>query len=131
MSETSADIRVWKEVFKVLAETVPAQIFTFDPDGTIDYFNRRWFEYTGLTREQSIDAALRRSVSHPEDLEKALAKLEEALSKGEPFQCKFRLRNVASADYRWHLEQVLPVRDLDGHLIKWICIMTDIHDEIE
>jgi PAS domain S-box-containing protein len=131
MLEESSDIRVWKEVFKVLAETVPAQIFTFDPDGTIDYFNQRWFEYTGLTREQSIDAALRRSVSHPDDLEKALAKLEEALAKGEPFRCKFRLRNIASADYRWHLEQVLPVRDLNGHLIKWICVMTDIHDEME
>jgi PAS domain S-box-containing protein len=131
MSEEFSDIRVWKEVFKVLAETVPAQIFTFDPDGTIDYFNQRWFEYTGLTREQSIDAALRRSISHPEDLEKELAKLEEALLKGQPFRCKFRLRNVAGADYRWHLEQVLPVRDLDGNLIKWICVITDIHDEIE
>ena len=131
MSEGTAESLIWKGAFAALAEAVPAQIFTFDPDGTIDYFNQRWFEYTGLTREQSVDAPLRRSVSHPDDIEKSLAKLEEALLKGEPFRCRFRMRNVSSSDYRWHLEQVLPVRNQDGQLVKWICMMTDIHDEIE
>jgi PAS domain S-box-containing protein len=111
-----------------MADAMPQIIWTALPDGRADYFNQRWFEYTGLTFQQSENKGWL-SMVHPDDLQNCINGWDKAVRTGEPFQVEFRLKRATQSACRWHLGRALPVRSLEGRLVRWVGTCTDIHDQ--
>jgi diguanylate cyclase (GGDEF)-like protein/PAS domain S-box-containing protein len=114
--------------FRTLAEALPEMIWTANPDGTDDFFSGKWFEYTGLTLEQSLGAGWTVAI-HPDDVAPCMAKWKIALRTGEPSDVEYRFRRAADGVYRWFLGRANPIRDANGEIIKWFGTCTDIEDQ--
>lgn len=112
--------------FKVLADTMPQMVWATPPDGLPDYFNARWYEFTGASLG-STEGANWTSVFHPDDQPRSWAAWNDAVTTGEPYEIEYRLRNL-DGDYRWVLGRALPMRDSHGKITRWFGTCTDIHD---
>ncbi|HEX8140623.1 MAG TPA: ATP-binding protein [Pyrinomonadaceae bacterium] len=117
-----------EERYRSLADAMPAIVWTADADGSLDYYNRRWFEYTGLTPEQSLGWGWQ-PVLHPEDTERCLRRWARCVQTGEKYEIEYRFRRASDATYRWHLGRALPMRDEAGQVVRWFGTSTDIHDQ--
>lgn len=113
--------------FRLLADTMPQMVWSTRPDGFHDYYNARWYEFTGMPAG-STDGEGWNDMFHPEDQERAWARWRHSLETGEPYEIEYRLRH-ASGDYRWTLGRALPMRDAEGRIIRWFGTCTDIHDQ--
>jgi PAS domain S-box-containing protein len=112
---------------RVLIETIPALAWTSLADGSHDFVNRRWLEYTGISLEQ-MQCSEMTTPFHPEDIDEHLEKWRSALATGETFENEARVRRAADGEYRWFLIRGLPLRDERGNIVKWYGTMTDIED---
>jgi PAS domain S-box-containing protein len=121
------EIRAKEAKFRFLAESVPQIVWTSMPDGWLDYFNQRWFDYTGLTLEQSQGWGWESAV-HPDDFQTYTRARRRALQSGDDYQVEYRFKRVSDGAYRWHLARALPLRDDQGQILKWFGTCTDIHD---
>jgi PAS domain S-box-containing protein len=113
--------------FRQLAEALPQLVWTCRPDGTDEYLNRQWCDYTGTTLEE-VNAGLFTEVVHPDDYKPTLEKWSRSLATGEPFETEYRLRRASDGEYRWFLARALPLRNGDGEIVRWVGACTDIHD---
>ena len=113
--------------FRAVADNIPQMAWMAKPDGRRVWFNRRWYDYTGLTPEEARDWGWRRA-HHPEFLEGALARMGRAWEAGEPWEDTFPLRG-ADGDYRWFLTQAAPVRDAQGRVALWFGTNTDVTEQ--
>jgi PAS domain S-box-containing protein len=111
--------------FAILAESLPQLVWTTDPDGYHDYFNRRWYEFTGLDPDRSMGEGWT-AIIHPDDIGRVLESWSHALSTGSPYEVEYRLRS-AQQDYCWVLGRALPIRDLTGRIVRWFGTCTDIN----
>ncbi|CAN5778547.1 hypothetical protein BH11GEM2_BH11GEM2_30400 [soil metagenome] len=116
--------------YRTLAEAIPQIVWTANPDGWLDFYNQRWFDYTGLTLEQTQGWGWE-PVLHSDDLENCVNRWTHAFSTGEPYETEYRFKRAADGEYRWHLGRALPVRDAGGAIVKWFGTCTDIHDQKE
>lgn len=107
-------------------DTVPQMIWSTRPDGHHDFFNARWYEFTGLPHG-STDGDAWLNVFHPEDQPRAEDIWRRCLASGEPYEIEYRLRH-SSGEYRWVLGRALPLRDSDGTIERWMGTCTDIDD---
>ena len=112
--------------FKVMMATMPQMAWTNTPDGEINFFNKLWYEYTGLTFEQSKGWGWTVSV-HPDDLAEASKKYQAALETGAEGEFEARKKRFDGA-FRWHLIRMQPVKSEDGVIQLWVGTATDIHD---
>lgn len=112
--------------FRTLADAFPHMVWSTLPDGFHDYYNSRWYEFTGVP-EGSTDGEAWNGMFHPEDQERAWARWRHSLATGEPYEIEYRLRH-RSGQYRWVLGRALPMHDEDGNIIRWMGTCTDIHD---
>jgi PAS domain S-box-containing protein len=110
-------------------ETIPAMAWIAGPDGALQFLNRRWVEYTGLSQLEKMGKAeeVTKLVIHPEDLDRSLRRLGASLASGEPFEEEMRFRRT-DGEYRWFLTRVVPLRDKRGKVAKWYGAATDIQD---
>src|SRR5260370_32888967 len=116
-------IRQSEKQLRDVIETIPAMACTALPDGSTEFLNRRYVEYTGLTAK---DAGLhRQNAVHAEDIEGHINKWQGSLPTGKPFENEVRLRR-ADGQYRWLLVQGVPQRDEQGKILKWFGTLTDI-----
>jgi diguanylate cyclase (GGDEF)-like protein/PAS domain S-box-containing protein len=113
--------------FQTMAEAVPEILWTADPTGADDFFNRRCFDYTGMTFEQLRGAGWT-VIVHPDDLPVCAEKWESALRTGESYDVQYRLRGK-DGTYRWFLCRANPIRDSKGEIVKWFGTCTDIEDQ--
>lgn len=113
--------------FRELADAMPQIVFTTRPDGVTDYFNRKWYEMTGLPAG-STDDAVWSSRLHPEDHDRTLKQWYGSVRTGEPYQIEYRFNFPEHGGYRWHLGRALPVRNAAGEIVRWYGTCTDIHD---
>ncbi|MGA8036814.1 MAG: PAS domain-containing protein [Candidatus Acidiferrales bacterium] len=111
---------------RMIIDTVPAQIWTETPDGVVDYVNRRWIDYTGMTLDQAMGSGWNRMV-HPDDLERVLKTWRKLVAEGKPREIESRLRR-SDGEYRWFLSRVCPLMNRSGHIVGWYGTDTDIHD---
>jgi PAS domain S-box-containing protein len=118
-----------EERYRSLADAMPQIVWTARPDGYLDYYNRRWFEYTGLTEEESFAAEGWRGVLHPDDVEVCRERWYMSIRTGEEFKSELRFRRAADNSYRWHLGRALPMRDAEARILKWFGTSTDIDDQ--
>ncbi|MCU1347964.1 MAG: Two-component hybrid sensor and regulator [Acidobacteria bacterium] len=109
-----------------LANAMPQIVWTARADGRIDFFNDRWYEYTG--RQRGADDVETSSVLAPEEYESVVAKWQEAVRTGQPYDLEARYRSAAG-DYRWFLARAVPVRDAGGNVIRWYGTSTDIDEQ--
>ncbi|HEX8342659.1 MAG TPA: PAS domain S-box protein [Tepidisphaeraceae bacterium] len=114
--------------FRQLADAMPQIVWAAQPDGTVDYFNRRWHEYTGLP-PGILDADAWRTICAPDDLPRVGQAWDHSARTGEPFELEFRLRRASDGAQRWHLGRALPVKDAGGRVLRWYGTNTDIHDQ--
>lgn len=110
---------------RLLAEALPQIIWTTAADGTLDYYNERWFAYTGQDRRLSLGW---RQATHPDDVHAVSERWNAALCSGEPYEaeCRFRGRDGL---YRWFLGRALPVRDSSGTILRWVGTSTDVQGQ--
>ena len=113
--------------FRTLADTMPQMVWSTLPDGYHDYYNARWYEFTGMP-EGSTDGAEWNGMFHPDDQERAWDVWRYSLTTGEPYQIEYRLRHT-SGNYRWVLGRALPIRDANGQITRWFGTCTDIHEQ--
>jgi PAS domain S-box-containing protein len=113
--------------FRFLTDSMPQVVWTTRADGQVDYYNQRWFDYTGLTYEHPQQWGL---ALHPDDLQQCREAWRQVIATGTAFEIKYRLKRASDGAYRWHLGRALPVRDTDGNIIKWFGTSTDIDGQI-
>jgi PAS domain S-box-containing protein len=112
--------------FRALAEALPQLVWTADPTGAIEWFNRRWYEYTGAPQGTGEGWSWDR-VTHPDDMEHTLKNWRKGLETGALFQNEIRVRRH-DGEYRWFLVRAWPLRDADGKIARWFGANTDVHD---
>jgi PAS domain S-box-containing protein len=115
--------------FRTIADAMPQIVWSAQPDGFHDYFNQRWYDYTGATEGVAQDDAWA-GLLHPDDVPLMQARWQHSLSTGEPYEMEFRLRH-RSGEYRWALARALPVRNEHGEIVRWMGTSTDIHGNME
>ena len=108
-------------------ETIPAMAWTASPDGSNDFANGKWLEYTGMTVEGTSGDGWKSAI-HPSDLEAHWKLWSESLVTGKPFENEARLRRAEHGEYRWFLFRAVPLRDEFGQIVKWYGTGTDIED---
>ncbi len=112
-----------------LADTLPQIVWAARPDGTLDYYNRRWFEYINVAPDAADEARWDRYI-HPDDLPATVAAWTLSIETGTHYQREFRVRR-ADQQYRWFLVRALPVRAADGAVTRWFGTCTDIQEQKE
>ena len=113
--------------FRQLADAMPQIVWAAQADGTLDYYNRRWYEYVDLPPDAGDQARWDRYI-HPDDLQRAYETWALALSTGMPYGVEFRVRRSAG-EYRWFLVRALPIRDAQHRVTRWFGTCTDIEDQ--
>ena len=113
--------------FRLLTDTMPQMVWSTLPDGFHDYYNARWYEFTGVP-VGSTDGEGWNGMFHPDDQARAWSVWRHSLETGDPYEIEYRLRN-AQGEYRWTLGRALPIRDENGTITRWFGTCTDIHDQ--
>lgn len=114
-------------MFRTLANTMPQMFWITQPDGYHEYFNQRWYNYTGKTLEQAQGQGWL-NIVHPDDLQITMERWQYSLESGKDYENEHRLLR-ADGEYRWHLGLAMPLINQAGEIIKWFGSCTDIHDQ--
>lgn len=128
-TELAADEAVRRSEAKLsqMADAMPQIVWTASPDGSTDYFNNRWYEFTGFDRGLTGDQNWT-SILHPEDVSTDKQRWDAALSSGNDYHNELRLWDRVRETWRWHLARAVPSRDSSGVIVKWYGTTTDIDD---
>ena len=111
-----------------VADVMPQIVWTSRPDGFVDYFNERWYEFTGQPRGVGGDAGWV-DVVHPDDLPETAQGWAAAMAAGDFYEIEHRFRRGGDGAYRWHLSRAHPIRDAAGQIVRWYGTSTDVHDQ--
>jgi PAS domain S-box-containing protein len=120
-------LRASEAQFRTLAQAMPNHVWTARPDGQLDWFNERVYEYSGM-KSGTLDGDGWSTLIHPEDMAAAAVLWQAALTDGAPYEAQFRIRNANGA-YRWHLARAFPTRGAYGVILRWVGSNTDIEDQ--
>lgn len=112
---------------RLLAESIPAMVWSADATGQITHYNSRWYEYTGLA-QGSIDPEAWSRVCHPDDLSTIASRWEDSLRTGAGFEAECRLLQAAEGAYRWHLARSVPLKDDEGNVLGWFGASVEVED---
>jgi len=127
VAERTKDLSVSRAHFMLLSNNIPHITWTNLPDGTINFFNARWFEYTGLQFNDE-PAAVWESVLHPDDAQRTKAAYIASLQTGQSLEIENRYRRV-DGSFRWHLTRSTPLKNASGEIQFWVGTATDIDDQ--
>jgi PAS domain S-box-containing protein len=120
---TEQSLRDGARQFRELADAMPQIVWGARPDGHFDYYNRRWYDFTGRAEGSEGDTSWA-DVVHPEDQAQSLARWQSAILSGDAYEIEYRLKRK-EGDYRWYLTRALPVRD-GSTITRWFGTCTDI-----
>ena len=123
---TEQSLREGERRFRELADAMPQIVWEAQPDGHIDYYNRRWYAFTGRP-EGILKDEVWTEVIHPDDRNNSLSRWQAALMRGDAYEVEHRLREKGGA-YRWYLARALPVRDSEQVITRWFGTCTDIDE---
>ena len=118
-----------QEALRGITDSVDQMIWSTRPDGFHDYYNQRWYDYTGVPAG-STDGDAWNGMFHPDDQVAAWATWAHSLETGEPYRIEYRLRH-RSGQYRWVLGRAQPVRNERGEITRWFGTCTDIQEIVE
>ncbi len=120
-----AEAKANEQKFRALAETMPQLVWTTLPDGYHEYYNQRWYDYTGTTLEETRGEGWSKLL-HPDDLARTITRWNHSLKTGELYEIEYRLRRASDGQYRWFLGRALPMRGPDGRIERWFGTCTEI-----
>ena len=126
VAERTEELRESESQFRSLANSIPQLAWMTHADGSIFWYNQRWYDYTGTTFED-VKGWGWKTLHHPDYLEAAVRKFQLCLATGEPWEDTFPLRGK-DGNYRWFLSRALPIRDVNGKIVRWFGTNTDITD---
>jgi PAS domain S-box-containing protein len=118
-------LRQSEDRLRLVIDTIPIMAWTVRPDGTVDFLNQRWMDFSGLSLEHYVRDPM--GPIHPDDTPRVLKKWSASIAVGETYEDEMRLRGT-DGKYRWFLVRTAPVRDEGGKVIKWYGVSTDIDD---
>ena len=121
------ELRRSERELRDVIEAMPTMVWIAGTDGSNEFGNRLWQEYTGLSHEGTIGSGWQ-DVLHPTDLARHWEKWCASLASGEPFENEARFRRATDGQYRWFLSRAVPLRDEYGKILKWYGVSTDIDD---
>ena len=127
LRERERDLRASETLFRTFAQAMPNHVWTAPPNGLLDWFNDRVYEYSGAT-EGELDGDRWGGIVHPADLAVAAERWRAALSGGQRYETEFRLRR-RDGDYRWHIARAVAIHNSKGDIERWIGTNTDIEDQ--
>jgi len=127
--EADAALRESEARFQAIANSIDQMVWATRPDGHHDFFNQRWYDYTGVP-PGSTDGAGWADIFHPDDQERAWETWRHCLATGEPYHIEYRLRH-RSGYYRWVLGRAQAVRDEKGRITRWFGTCTDVQEIVE
>jgi len=113
--------------YRALAESMPQLVWATDANGGHVYYNRRWYEYTGLSEADSLGFGFANAL-HPDDLERTLEQWRRAWQEGASYEIEYRFRRHDGV-YHWFIGRALPVRDASGQIVEWVGTCTDIDEQ--
>src|SRR5438132_983341 len=126
LGQAYQEIKQSEARLRKIIDTIPTLAWCSLPDGTGEFWNRRWHEYTGLSPE-AVHGWGWRDAIHPEDLKEITDKWSGFLASGHPGEVEGRLRRFDGV-YRWFLFRAEPLRDESGNIVNWYGTDTDIDD---
>ncbi|MBD3583068.1 CheR family methyltransferase [Flavobacterium selenitireducens] len=112
--------------FRTLTDAVPQIIWTNNTKGTANYFNERWYTYSGLNYEQSAGLGWE-AIVHPEDAPESTVRWQQSLDAGKTFDTEYRLRDK-DGNYNWFIGRNVPLHNESGEIIGWFGSATDIEN---
>jgi PAS domain S-box-containing protein len=121
---TEQSLRDGERQFRELADAMPQIVWGARPDGHFDYFNRRWYDFTGRLEASGCEVSWA-DVVHPDDQKESLDRWHSAIVTGTAYEIEYRLKRK-DGDYVWYLTRALPVRDPSGKITRWFGTCTDI-----
>ena len=126
--QEAEELRQSQLIYRNLADQMPQLFWITQPDGYHEYYNQRWYDYTGTTLDQSQGSGWA-NLLHPDDVERSREIWNESLTTGKNYDIEYRFLRASDGEYRWHLGRAFPLRDENGQIIKWFGSCTDIHDQ--
>lgn len=126
--KVAAILRESEHQMRFMADSMPQMVWITRPDGTPEFYNRKWYEYTGATIELAEEGEWEQLV-HTEDSPSLMKAWGKALKTGTSFQAECRLYHANSDSYRWVVVEALPFKDDDGTVLKWYGTCTDIDEQ--
>ena len=124
VAERTEELRESESQFRSLANSIPQLAWMANPDGSIFWYNQRWYDYTGTTLEE-VNGSGWKHLHHPDYLPRVVEGFERCVSRGEPWEDTFPLRGK-EGNYRWFLSRALPIHDAAGNVVRWFGTNTDI-----
>lgn len=115
--------------FEFISNRIPPMVWTAQPTGFPDWWSDRWYDYTGLTQEESLGPKWT-DAFHPDDMPETAKKWSHSLATGEEYRTEYRCRR-RDGEWRWFLGSALPLRDDNSNIIRWFGTCTDIHEAVE
>ncbi len=119
-------VRRSEDHLRLVIDTIPQQIWSGPPEGSLDFCNAQWRLYMGFTQEELQGEGWQRML-HPEDRERVLKAWRESVATGTPYEQEERHRR-ADGQYRWFLARGVPLRNSDGRIVRWYGTNTDVDD---
>lgn len=130
LAEVQAKDQVEKlSSFQTICDSLPHMVWTADAEGNRDYFSRRWYEYTGLSEEQTMSGKWT-SVVHPDDMELLRERMRGGQDSRDSYSVESRYRS-RDGEWRWITCRARPVHDSHGKIVRWYGTSTDIHDLVQ
>ena len=114
--------------FRSICEAVPQMVWTSKPNGQVNYFNKNWYDFTGIP-VNLIESQSWKNVVHQEDGNKFITQWSQSMVTSKNFEVECRFQRNSDKQYRWHLVRALPLKDKCGKILKWFGTCTDIHDQ--
>ncbi|QKZ14140.1 sensor histidine kinase [Spirosoma sp. KUDC1026] len=125
--DTNAELTDSIRQFTFVTDFMPQMVWATQPSGQHDFFNQRWYDFTGLTPGESFGEEWANAL-HPDDVERTNRIWTESLTTGKPYEIEYRMLRY-DGQYRWLLGRALPMRDEMGQIVRWFGTCTDIHDQ--
>ncbi|MDZ8184976.1 MAG: ATP-binding protein [Nostoc sp. ChiSLP02] len=121
-------LRQSEDKFRRLANAMPQIVWTANANGEVDYVSQQWFDYAGLTLEQTQDPLQYVQVIHPDDVSQLYERWSEAITSGSLYQTEVRIQRASDGNYRWFLTRAVPIKTEEGEIVAWYGTSTDIDD---
>src|SRR5258706_12880701 len=122
LKQAEDTLRKSEDRIRLIIDTIPTMAWTVQPDGIVDFVNRRWLDYAGLSLEET-----QLQIINPEDFPRVMEKWQANRAAGKPSEDEMRLRR-ADGEYRWCLIRTAPLHDEQGNILKWYGVSIDIED---
>ena len=129
LARANASLRVTEASLRAIADLVPDLLWQTDQAGSVSWYNKRWYDYTGQPEERSLGSGWT-EVLLPDERDALLAGWHAAVARGQPYESRQRTRG-ADGVYRWFLVRAHPLRDASGAITHWYGAATDIDQLVQ